>query len=394
MKYEHNIGILWGIPTLFRPISLQWALAFKALNPPINFNTNFAIIPDERIDHARNKICKQALDTNAKYIFFTDDDTVPPAFALRQLIFRMEHQKELGVVGGIYFTKSNPSAPLVFRGNGAGSYWDWKVGEYFEVSGIGMGCTLIRTEILKEIPEPWFKTVDTDSFLDGENKAEQWTEDLWFCKQVLEKTNWKIYADASIICEHHDAVSRKSWGLPPNSLPTRQLVCEVGKKKILDIGCGELVRQELADEGELVRVDIREEANPDYRCDIRQLPFGDGEFDVVFSSHVLEHLPRNEFKSTLEEWIRVLKPGGELRFILPNIKWAAERVLKDEITADVLNVLYGAQSNPFDFHYNGLTPERVERQLRLAGVTVKTIEHIHYNMLIRGIKDGESKILS
>lgn len=394
MKYEHGVGILWGIPTLFRPISLQWALAFKALNPPINFNVNYAIIPDQRVDHARNKICKQALETNAKYIFFTDDDTVPPSFALRQLIFRMEHDPKLGVVGGIYFTKSNPSSPLVFRGNGIGSYWDWKVGEYFEVTGIGMGCTLIRTELLKSIPEPWFNTVDTDSFLDGENKAEQWTEDLWFCKQVLEHTKYKIFADASIICEHHDAVARKSWSVPPNSLPTRQLTCTKDKKKIVDIGCGELVRQELVDEGELVRVDIRDEVDPDYRCDVRQLPFENGEFDVVFSSHVLEHFPRNEYLSTLKEWVRVLKENGELRLILPNVKWAAEQIMQNKMDSDVLNVLYGAQTNPFDFHYNGLTPERMEQDLKSVDVEVKNIEHIGYNMLIRGIKNGKSEILS
>ena len=36
-------GILIAIPTLGRPVNLDWALAFKALNPPINYNINFSI---------------------------------------------------------------------------------------------------------------------------------------------------------------------------------------------------------------------------------------------------------------------------------------------------------------------------------------------------------------
>lgn len=41
-----------------------------------------------------------------------------------------------------------------------------------------------------------------------------------------------------------------------------------------------------------------------------RLPFPDGSFDVVFANSILEHVP--EWRGCLEEWIRVLAPGGLL----------------------------------------------------------------------------------
>src|SRR5690606_30903794 len=128
-----------------------------------------------------------------------------------------EHDSKLGVVGGVYCAKSNPPYPLVFKEFGAGSYWDWKIGDYFEVCGIGMDATLLRVETLKQMQYPWFKTVDIDMSIDAINKAESWTEDLYFCDKVTKETNYKIYVDARIICEHYNHNEHKYVTLPGNS---------------------------------------------------------------------------------------------------------------------------------------------------------------------------------
>jgi hypothetical protein len=197
-------GVVIGIPTLGRPVSLAWASAYKSLNPPINYNMTVMQIMNSPVADARNAIAREALKNESRYVFFLGDDVVVPPHALRQFIMRMENNPHIGVIGGVYCSKSEPPAPLVFRGNGQGSYWDWKIGEFFEVTGLGMDCTLIRTDLFKELPEPWFKTVSNDEFAEGINKADQWTEDLWFLKQVADKTNSKIYCDGSIICGHED----------------------------------------------------------------------------------------------------------------------------------------------------------------------------------------------
>jgi len=380
-------GLLIGIPTLGRPITLEWALQYKGLNPPINYSVNVMVPWGKAVDQARNEVCEEAVKQGHKYVFFLGDDVIPPFATLKQLIFRAEQDPNLGVVGGVYCSKCDPPAPLVFRGNGVGSYWDWKAGEFFEVTGLGMDCTLIRTDVLKELPKPWFKTIDDDDFKDARNMAEQWTEDLYFCKKVLEETKYKVWCDSSLLCKHVDVYGDKAYSLPSNSLPTRKLNLEKAKRGV-DIGCGPLDRSEQFPGYDLVRVDIRDDVNPDYRCDVRLLPFDNESFDLVFSSHVLEHLGRSEWEEVLKEWLRILKPGGEVFLVLPNIEWAIKNFKSDVVSNDVLNVLYGAQSNPYDFHYNGLWPKRVAQALKDNGVNEVNVEESGYNMILRGKKTG------
>ncbi len=46
--------------------------------------------------------------------------------------------------------------------------------------------------------------------------------------------------------------------------------------------------------------------------DATQLPFQDGEFDIVFTSKALHHVPN--WQDAIVEMVRVLKPGGHLLF--------------------------------------------------------------------------------
>ena len=84
---------------------------------------------------------------------------------------------------------------------------------------------------------------------------------------------------------------------------------------------------------------------------------GTREFDIVFSSHTLEHFCRQEVPQVLDERVRILKPEGELRLILLNLEWAAQHIMNKEIDNDVLNVLYGAQTYDENFHKMGFTPQ-------------------------------------
>jgi predicted SAM-dependent methyltransferase len=247
------------------------------------------------------------------------------------------------------------------------------VGEVFECGGIGMGCTLIRVDMLRELPKPWFKTVnDLSPFLDNIPLGEVWTEDLWFCKQVRESKKWKIYAHGQLICPHLDVVTGQSYELPPDSAPARHLMTPKGKLKILDIGCG--VNPLKTDEGTVVTVDTRN-VGADYRCDFGRLPFANGEFDVVWSNHVLEHCRRTELDATLDEWVRVLKPDGEFRISIPNVAWAAEMIQKGHHRdIRVQNVLHGEQDYPENTHQCSFTPETLRVLLEARGFTKIDIE--------------------
>ena len=59
-EVKHNIGptLMIAIPTLGRPVPLQWALNFKSMSPPINFNCDFNIVMGKEIGYARNALAK------------------------------------------------------------------------------------------------------------------------------------------------------------------------------------------------------------------------------------------------------------------------------------------------------------------------------------------------
>lgn len=52
----------------------------------------------------------------------------------------------------------------------------------------------------------------------------------------------------------------------------------------------------------------------------KALPFPDGSFEAVYSSHTLEHLHLEEAHRLLKECYRVLAPGGVARMVVPDVK--------------------------------------------------------------------------
>jgi predicted SAM-dependent methyltransferase len=71
----------------------------------------------------------------------------------------------------------------------------------------------------------------------------------------------------------------------------------------------------------------------------RWIPHASGTVDVVYSSHMIEHLDRREAASFLAECMRVLKPGGVLRLAAPDLRWSileyVEKGRADEFLAQL-----------------------------------------------------------
>ena len=57
------------------------------------------------------------------------------------------------------------------------------------------------------------------------------------------------------------------------------------------------------------------------------IPFPDASFDVVYHSHLLEHIPKTEAESFLKECRRVLRPQGVLRIVVPDLEQIARTYL-------------------------------------------------------------------
>ncbi len=90
----------------------------------------------------------------------------------------------------------------------------------------------------------------------------------------------------------------------------------------LNIGCG---NHFLSDWENL---DFEPKNSSVRKWDIRRgLPCPDEHFDLVYSSHVLEHLSSAEVEKLIQECRRVLRPGGTLRVVVPDLEAMAREYL-------------------------------------------------------------------
>lgn len=61
----------------------------------------------------------------------------------------------------------------------------------------------------------------------------------------------------------------------------------------------------------------------------RKLPFDEAAYKACYMSHVLEHLPRERVPGLLSEVFQLLKPGGVLRVVVPDLETIARLYLAE-----------------------------------------------------------------
>jgi len=65
------------------------------------------------------------------------------------------------------------------------------------------------------------------------------------------------------------------------------------------------------------------------KCWDSKLP--DDTYDIVFSSHMLEHVPHFRLEKTIAEFNRIMKVGGTIRLLVPSLKQAAEAYVNNDV---------------------------------------------------------------
>jgi hypothetical protein len=212
----------WALSRFGQIIPCNWAASDY-----IHWMNSFAPIGYE-IANAQNIIVKHFLESGAKWLLMLEDDVMlpPNGFLLYNEYMRKE---KIPVVSGLYFTKTSPPEPLVYRGRGNSYYWKWKIGDKVWVDGAPTGCLLIHRTILdvlwkecQEYDAQGFKTRRVFEFpekmwYDPEkgNRKEVGTSDLEFCtklkdREIFKKAGWPKYqrmrypilCDTRICCEH------------------------------------------------------------------------------------------------------------------------------------------------------------------------------------------------
>ena len=84
-----------------------------------------------------------------------------------------------------------------------------------------------------------------------------------------------------------------------------------------------------------------------------RLPFPDESVDIIYSSHMLEHLSLEDFRLALCEIKRILKPGGVFRSVIPDLEVSIKDYLASSDTNASIqfleNTLLGIEKRPKKF---------------------------------------------
>ena len=163
---------------------------------------------------ARNRIAADALNAGYDYVLMVDNDIELPTDALANLL-----SHDVDVVMGFYLNRyargENRYTCLFKHGVGWEMYSAEELlgmrgnGEYLiDVKAGGMGCALIRTDVFRRLPFPWFEWTDLsrevvdakdaygcrDAFVSG-------GEDVNFCIRLMCE-DIPIHADTRVACGH------------------------------------------------------------------------------------------------------------------------------------------------------------------------------------------------
>lgn len=76
--------------------------------------------------------------------------------------------------------------------------------------------------------------------------------------------------------------------------------------------------------------------------DLRKpFPWADSSVDAIYTSNTIEHLDKADGESCLRECARVLRPGGILRVVVPNLRGYVNEYINGELPArDMLSALH------------------------------------------------------
>jgi ubiquinone/menaquinone biosynthesis C-methylase UbiE len=159
----------------------------------------------------------------------------------------------------------------------------------------------------------------------------------------------------------------------------------------LDAGCGDgRYLAALADElpsrragcdlSERILETARQRVEADFRqANLESLPFGDGEFDLVLCSQVIEHVLDADL--AIAELARVLRPGGRLVISTDNARNVVTRTLNAPRTAAVRALRLRGARGRIESPATPYTPATFRALLERGGFTVERLETFRFHLM-------------
>lgn len=122
----------------------------------------------------------------------------------------------------------------------------------------------------------------------------------------------------------------------------------------LDIGCGPTI------DPKFINVDYIWRPGIDICWDVTKgLPLDSGRVRGIFTEHCLEHLPFKAMPLVLKEFYRVLKPGGRLRIIVPDVEVYLTRYVDMKRGSHDVSLPYAAEDQVDGFYTPALSVNRI-----------------------------------
>jgi hypothetical protein len=142
-----------------------------------------------------------------KYLLTVEEDNLPPPDGLIKLL---DSIGDYAALGGLYFTKGEGGQPMAYGKPGEmPEYAPWlpPEGEPVPVNGIGMGFSLIKLDVFRDMERPYFQTLQRYDPNSGVAAASQ---DLHFCGRIREMGH-KVAVAPAVKVGHLDPESGIVW---------------------------------------------------------------------------------------------------------------------------------------------------------------------------------------
>ena len=148
------------------------------------------------VTFARETMAEKALECGAEWLLFIDDDMIIPKFMFEGL---MRHGNDADIISPLAFQRVPPYNPVIYKTEAKAdkdglrihhdAILDYEPGSIVYPDSVGFGVVLIRTEVLKKMPKPWFFS---NSYVG---------EDIYFCIRA-KKLGFKCLVDTRVKVGH------------------------------------------------------------------------------------------------------------------------------------------------------------------------------------------------
>lgn len=355
------------------------------------FKTEFHALDTYGIMPSILKCYEHGKDFGKEIVYFAQDDYLYDQRAIYDMILTMMFTSNaLGAFTCIY--PYDDPYRYIPQNTAVQSHVIRHQGRHWRTQNATASCFMVHHQVLQQ---NWdlFEAM-------GKHPVDSKMEDNTINKLWYERGNYLFVPIPSLALhmqydtEKDDQINWREWwdkyDRPEGLVPTTD-------KTILNVGFGgskiseQMYTDDLRDYRE-ISLDIDKKYNPDIIADIYNISHVPDKFvDVAYSSHMIEHIHYFKVPSVIKELLRVVKDGGFVRLLTPNLKGVADNVKQGKLLDTIyespggpisaMDMLFGSRyhshkaNSDFMIHKCGFTKEVFEELAKEHGFNVRVVEN-------------------